>query len=293
MIEMSNGTATTGFTPNTPNHLLLDAGAVYKNYGLPDEELLGATSGGNEFKIAPKLRQPKIDGLKSSYAKGMELITEVEVTLKTNMLEVTKEILVMALLGKVDESSNEDYYIITGKATISIDDYINNVALVAKLSGSNMPVVIILKNALNTDGLDLKTEDDKDNVLPVTFTGHIDPFNPDDLPYEIHFPKVTNLFGIVSAAVQDGKIVLTFTSDVAETVPVDGFSATVAGAADVITATARGTDKKTIELTLTTAPTTGQAVTIAYNKPTDTSKQVKSAAGTVLETFGAINVTNS
>ncbi|MCH3962691.1 MAG: hypothetical protein LKE46_00215 [Clostridium sp.] len=288
-----NGTAITGFTPSTPNHLLLDAGAVYKNYGLPDEELLGATSGGNEFKIAPKLRQPKIDGLKSSYAKGMELITEVEVTLKTNMLEVTKDILVMALLGKVDESSNDDYYVITGKATISIDDYINNVALVARLSGSSTPVVIILKNALNTDGLDLKTEDDKDNTLPVTFTGHVDPYRPDDLPYEVHFPKVTDVFGLASAVVQDGKVILSFTSDVAETVPLSGFVATVAGEADVISSVVRGEDAKTIELTLTTAPTAGQAVTVAYTKPTEENEQVKSAVGTALETFSSINVVNS
>ncbi|GAH66384.1 unnamed protein product, partial [marine sediment metagenome] len=38
-----------GITGSTPENIFIDAGAVYFNYGLSDERLLGATRGGNEF----------------------------------------------------------------------------------------------------------------------------------------------------------------------------------------------------------------------------------------------------
>ena len=41
-----NSQNTIGFTPSTLNNLQIDAGAVYKNYGLANEALIGATSGG-------------------------------------------------------------------------------------------------------------------------------------------------------------------------------------------------------------------------------------------------------
>lgn len=59
-----NSENTIGYTSQTPDHLLIDAGAVYKNYGLATEALISATSGGNEFEAKPETRQVKVDGLK-------------------------------------------------------------------------------------------------------------------------------------------------------------------------------------------------------------------------------------
>ena len=179
---------TIGFTEATPTNLLIDAGAVWKNYGLTGEKLIGATSGGNEFNVKINFRQIKCDGVKGD-AKGLKRIVSTEVSLKTNLLEVTTETLAMILLGQVDTTTDVDYDIITGKTTILDTDYLENVAIVGTISGSDKPVIIIVKNALSLDGLTVKTEDDGDNVLPCTFGGHIDPNSPLDLPYEIKYPK--------------------------------------------------------------------------------------------------------
>ena len=291
-----NSQNTVGYTSATPNNLLIDSGALYKNYGLPTEALIGATSGGNELDITVKTRDVKCDGVKGN-VKGLKQITDVEVNLKTNMLEITEDILKMALFATVDTTSNSDYDIITGKTYIVDTDYLVNIALVGKLSGSQKPVVIILKNALATDGLKFKTEDDKDNVLPVTFTGHIDPLTPTVLPYEIRYPKATAglAFYLVSTPIIDNsKVLLTFTDTVSATVPKDGFAVTVAGSADVVTASTRGVNAlNTILLTLTTPPTSGQTVTVAYTKPVLDASDVKSISGIALDTFVAINVTNN
>ncbi|MBU3176092.1 hypothetical protein KPL47_06885 [Clostridium estertheticum] len=293
---MPKSTNTIGLTSGTLQHLLVDAGAVYKNYALANEALIGATSGGNEFDIKPKTRDIKVDGIKGT-VKGLTQLVSTEVTLKVNMLEITTDTLKMALMADVDTESNPDYDIITGKNNIELSDYIDNIALVGTISGSTLPIVIILKNAISTDGIKFSNKDAADNLLPITFTANVDPKVPKASVYEIHYPKITDgvLFSIQEIPIIDnGKIVLTFNEIVAATVAKDGFVVTIDGVADIVTASARGVNNLyTIALTLTTSPTSGQVVTVAYTKPTLDANDVKSSEGIVLNAFGATAVTNN
>jgi len=291
-----NSTNTVGYSSATPDHLIIDAGAIYKDYGLVTEALISATSGGNELDIVVKTRNVKIDGIKSDDIMGLKRFVSAAVSLKVNLLECTSDILRMALMADVT-TTNSDYDIITGRTAILDTDYITNIALVGQLSGSLKPVVIILKNVLNDGGLKLKTDDDKDNVLPLVLTAHVDPSTPTVLPYEIHYPKPLDgiPFGLVGTPVVDNsKVLLTFSDTVAATVVKDGFAVTVAGSADVVTASARGVNQlNTILLTLTSAPTSGQVVTVAYTKPVLDANDVKSLSGVALASFTAIPVTNN
>ena len=291
----TDGLNTTGYNTKTKNHLFLDAGALYKNFGLTDQVLIGATSGGNEFDAKAKIRQINVDGVKAANAKGLEVVDSITTTLKCKFIEITEEILAAAMIADVDTASDTNYDVIIGKTIIEDSDYIKNIAWVGTISGSGKPIIIVIQNALCLDGLQLKAEDSKDNTLEVTFTAHADPTKPQDLPYTIYYPKLSDAvsFTMNSAAVSGGKVILTMSDTVAETVPKDGFTVNVAGNVDVITAAAKGTNTKTIELTLTTAPTTGQAVNIAYIKPTDSTKQVESAAGAVLDNIAVTSVQNS
>jgi len=291
-----NDTNTIGYTSATPDHLLIDAGAVYKDYGLPTEAIISATSGGNEFDVIIKTRNVKVDGIKSDDIVGLKRFVSAAVSLKVNFLECTTDILKMALLGDID-TSNVGYDNITGRTSILLTDYITNIALVGKLSGSQKPVVIILKNVLNDGGLKVKTDDDKDNVLPLTFTAHLDPNNPNTLPYEIHYPKPLSgvpFYLVGTPIIDNNKVLLTFSDTVAATVPKDGFAVTLLGAADVVTASTRGVNAlNTILLTLTTAPTSAQVVTVAYTKPALDANDVKSLSGVALASFVALPVTNN
>lgn len=188
-IDTSN-MPTTGFNEKTMNHLLLDAGAVYKNFGEADQAIIGATSGGNEFAAKAKIRQIKVDGVKAANAKGLEVIDSVTTTLKCKFLEMTEEILKTSLIANIDTATETDYDVITGKTIIEDSDYLKNVAWVGTISGSQKPVIIVIENALCLDGLQLKTEDSKDNTLDVTLTAHADPTKPKELPYRIYYPKL-------------------------------------------------------------------------------------------------------
>lgn len=186
---MPESTNTIGYSTSTLDHLMIDSGALYKNYGAVSEVLLGATSGGNEFKVIVKTREVKVDGLEGK-VKGLTRKISTDVTLKANMLEVTADTLKIALMGAIDTITNVDYDIITDKPEILSTDYIDNVAIVGKISGSDKPVVIILKNVLSTDGITINNKDASDNTLPIVFQATIDPSNPTVSQYEIRYPKI-------------------------------------------------------------------------------------------------------
>lgn len=182
---------TTGFNADTAKNLLLDAGAVYKNF---DKEtytgtLIGATQGGNSFSAAPTMRNIPVDGVKSEHVKGLTVIDAWVVSLTTNLLEVTKDTLTIAL-GVVEETEHDqDYDSIRGKNYIGENDYLDNVAFVGKISGSGKPVIIIVENALNHEGLQLAMQDAGEGVLPVTLFGHMASDDLDNPPFEILYPK--------------------------------------------------------------------------------------------------------
>lgn len=186
---------TIGYNASVPDHLLLDAGAIYKNVVYDDltgtfqGEALGATQGGNEFSYSQEIRAVEIDGVKGR-VKGLQVIDSEEAVLTVNLLEQTAANIQLAIAGAT-LTSDDNYDVIESKGKIDAADYLDNIAYVGRVSGSAKPVVIVLENALSIEGLNLKPEDKKEAVLPIKFAAHI---GPDEaatgvLPVRIYFPK--------------------------------------------------------------------------------------------------------
>ena len=109
-----------GFTKQTPENLLLDAGAFFKNFiyevngdandtfdsAVAAGKLIGATKGGGEFSAVPEVRQIEVDGVKGR-AKGLEVIDSWDVYLKATVLETTTEA-IHAALSAADVDSQSD-----------------------------------------------------------------------------------------------------------------------------------------------------------------------------------------
>lgn len=187
-----------GLTKKTKDNLMTGAGAYFKNFEVGTDtyesaksagKIIGATQGGGNFKATATIRQIEVDGAVGK-VKGLEVIDEWETSMVMNLLETTPETLQLALGAvEVDSSSDEKYHVIKGKNSIDDDDYIENITYIGTISGSDEPVIIQIFNALSIDGLDLKTENKKEAVLPVTVYGH---YSEDDLetpPYVIYYPK--------------------------------------------------------------------------------------------------------
>ena len=187
-----------GFTEKTPEKLLLDAGAFVKNYVVGErfeeikaaDRIIGATQGGGEFSAKPNARQVQVDGVMGR-AKGMELIDGWETYIKATILEITPETLALSL-GAVDlvDVEGGEYQRIKPRDDIKDSDYIENIAWIGNLSGSQKPVILIIKNPLALDGITLTPQDKNEAKLPVTMYGH---YADDDLetpPFEILYPVI-------------------------------------------------------------------------------------------------------
>lgn len=72
----------------------------------------------------------------------------------------------MALASSKTEDSETpaEYHKITANNEIAMDDYIDSIAWVGRLSGSDKPVIIVIKNALCTNGLTLTMQDMADRT---------------------------------------------------------------------------------------------------------------------------------
>lgn len=196
--------AFTGVTANTSKHLQLDAGAFFKNwdvttdtYATASAKLIGATAGGGSFAAVPTIRRIEVDGLKGA-TKGFEALDEWEVTLTANVKELTADSLALALATANTTSAkspatetSDNYDKITVSNEIADSDYLTNITWVGRLSGSSLPIVIVVKNVLCTNGLTLTTADKAEGVIALTLTGHYDPSDLDAPPFEIYYPKLS------------------------------------------------------------------------------------------------------
>lgn len=181
-------------------HFLIDAGAVYLNLELDPldgsmvaGDMLGVTHGGNSFNVNLELRDIEADG-KKGRTKGMTVLESVDPTLTVNLKSMTAERLAQAIAGSyIDDTSNSVYDIITSKHNLELTDYINNVALVGRLTENGKPAIFVIENVLSLEGLQVTTNDKGEVVIPITFGGHYDTghYTGETVPYKIYFPKDT------------------------------------------------------------------------------------------------------
>lgn len=192
------GKIISGFNSTTAEKLLLGAGAFFKDYDPATDtpatavaKLIGATQGGGSFSAIPTVRKIEIDGVKGS-AKGLQVIDEWVVTLTSNVKEVSVESLKLALgAAKSEETTTPTGYAkITAKSDIEDVDYLTNLTWVGTLSGSDKPVIIVVKNALSINGLNLTVADKSEAVVPITVTGNYDAADLDTPPFEIYYPTL-------------------------------------------------------------------------------------------------------
>lgn len=187
-----------GFTSDTAKHLQIDAGAFYKNYdpttdtpAMASSKLLGATAGGGSFSAVPTIRQIEIDGVKGA-VKGLEVIDEWAVTITANVKEITASVMATALAaGNAASSTTPAGTKITAGSELADSDYLTNITWVGRISGSQNPVIIVVKNALATNGLTLTTADKAEGVIAMTFTGHYTAADLDTAPFEIYYPSIS------------------------------------------------------------------------------------------------------
>lgn len=153
-----------------------------------EENVLGATSGGNKLTIASELEPIEVDGATVT-VKGMTQKIGESASLETNMVQHSVESLKRAIVGKEVDSLIKGYTQIQTKPLIELSDYLDNVAFVgSKTDGQD--VIIIMENAICTSGLEIEGKNKEANVVTTTFEPSSD-FKSgvfDTLPIYIFYP---------------------------------------------------------------------------------------------------------
>jgi len=185
-----------GITAETYERLVIDAGAVYKDYVSAEDPgtLLGATRGGSVFAVETEFREMPVDGAKGP-VKGDKRIVKVTASLECNFIESTSEIYKRMLPG----SSASDYPAeaathdeIRRTNDVSAADYLTNVTIVGQVSGSLEPVVLMVENAMSDGKVSISLADNDEAVNKIKFIGHFDPDVLDNEPWRIRFPQDVN-----------------------------------------------------------------------------------------------------
>lgn len=183
-----------GLTTGTPDKLLLGVGAFYKDWvvgtdtpATASSKLLGATDGGGSFAAVPAIRQVSVDGAPGP-VKGLEVIDGWTATLTANVKEITAANLELAVVNFTATTVTDGTKITTGHDIDASSDYTTNITWVGTISGMTKPVIIVLKNAISMNGINITLADKNEAVLPLTLTAHYDLADLDTPPFEIIYP---------------------------------------------------------------------------------------------------------
>lgn len=196
--------AISGITPETYQRLLYDSGAVYVDYGLPTEKLIGATRGGNSFVVEPENREMTVDGAPGP-VKGSQRRLRAVARLTVNLIEMTTEGIMYNLPGSESAvSAGKD--VITRDTQISDADYLTNVTLVLEKAGTASLFGLKLKNCLALGNFEVGASEDDEPVNTIEFTAHYDASNLAAEPWEIFNPLEAGLYTLTYIAGANGYI---------------------------------------------------------------------------------------
>ena len=174
----------------TTKSLSIGPGRLYKGFGDIHNlgERVGATKGGTKFTIETEYHVSEIDGVLGP-VKGARWKTGVVPQIESNLLEMTKENMLMQIPSLRVFPSDDDYDVLCESGVLTDLDY-DNYAIVGRITGRKDPIILVIYNAIMTEnwGWDGNTGKD-DIVFPIKLTGHYDEEDTHQAPYSIYFPK--------------------------------------------------------------------------------------------------------
>ncbi|MDM7547306.1 Ig-like domain-containing protein [Lactococcus lactis] len=186
-----------GYTKTSSENFMINAGTIVVNVewdeisksftGTP----LGATSDGTKVNIEQKYRKIGVDGTGHVDVKGLWVLDEAHATVGAKLKELTAENMALGLNGTKNESAEYDGYTeIKSKRYLEEGDYIKNMAIVGKLTGSEKPIIILLDNVLTTSAFALETKDGDEAAIDYEGTANasFEQLQNDEFPWTILYP---------------------------------------------------------------------------------------------------------
>lgn len=192
-----------GLTQTTPQNFQLDAGVWLTGVewsGVSNDEtlksavttametpsnIIGATSGGGNISIVPEVRDlmEDVDGAIGMY-KDCLAINKIECKATTKITEVKEGALLLAL-GCADSTAFGSGQKISLRNYYKSEDF-KEITWVASMNKSESYLVVRLRNAISTGGLNYEIEDKGKGKFDLEITPCNDLTKPNELPIEIY-----------------------------------------------------------------------------------------------------------
>lgn len=185
----------------TPNVSFVGLSGDYKTPAVDDyvigtwtdgeENVLGATNGGNKLAIIPEITPIEVDGAVVEI-KGLNQKTGESGTLEVNLVQHTIESIKRAIVGKEVDSLIKGYTQIQTKSLIELSDYLDNIAYVGTMTDGT-EIIAIMENVICSSGLELEGKNKETSVVKTTFkaTADFESGVYDTLPIYIFYPDKT------------------------------------------------------------------------------------------------------
>ncbi|MGN1314076.1 MAG: hypothetical protein ACI4VG_03570 [Lachnospiraceae bacterium] len=154
-----------------------------------EENVLGATNGGNKLSIVPEITPIEVDGAVVEI-KGLNQKTGETGKLEVNLAQHTVESIKRAIVGKEVDSLIKGYTQIQTKSLIELSDYLDNIAYVGTMTDGT-EIIVIMENAICSSGLELEGKNKETSVVATTFkaTADFESGVYDTLPIYIFYPN--------------------------------------------------------------------------------------------------------
>lgn len=188
-----------GLRAETVDFLLLNAGTLYKNVNKtmlevgdadafanaidPDNSWtdwlgrlvvptkLGATRGGTTVRTNKVEEQVEADGKRNNIV-GLTVVQGYDPRIVTNLLEVGSINTLRLMLGGATETDAGLYRKLVPKMVVDEEDYIANILLAATVTGSGLPVLVLLEFARAMNPSELPLTDRAQAAVAIEFVGH-------------------------------------------------------------------------------------------------------------------------
>ena len=151
-----------------------------------NENILGSTRGGGSFVVTQEVREPEVDGARYRF-KGGSFVDSIDANMTGTLLEVTPENFKYILAtGEVD-STVATKVKVTMHTRINATDHLDNLVWIGDIADGSL-IMIVLKNALNTNGMNMTFTDKGEGTIPFEFHAYqaqVEDY--DKAPFEVYF----------------------------------------------------------------------------------------------------------
>jgi hypothetical protein len=164
-------------TTSQVEHIQFEEGLLFRDYGLPTQEIIAPTRGGGEFTAKVAVRDIEYDG-RVAKAMGMQVIESMEATLKLTTICSSQENL-RRTLPNLDVTGTGDSAVLSNPKEIGVvkpENYAGNITMFARLIGGHWKK-ITLNNAMNEADMGFKAVPKSENELGMTIYAHINPLD--------------------------------------------------------------------------------------------------------------------